>query len=173
MNGLGSVFTWVRGSRRYRRFFLIYHNVQVCWIAPNNVVCLPYLYAPSPINCSLENQSPLRVTSMDFIYTIPSPYPPHSYESGMGYSILSFDWNEISYIGSPCVPAAPRPSPLCSPSSPTDPPTGWPHRVRPLFCPHDPSAAETERRVGPGERLCRIPLLLLCAPPSLSRELKC
>ena len=130
-------------------------------------------YALSPINCSLENQSPLRVTSMDFIYTIPSPYPPHSYESGMGYSILSFDWNEISYIGSPCVPAAPRPSPLCSPSSPTDPPTGWPHRVRPLFCPHDPSAAETERRVGPGERLCRIPLLLLCAPPSLYRELKC
>lgn len=30
----------------------------------------------------------------------PEEFAP-SYRTGMGYSILSFDWNEIAFIGSP------------------------------------------------------------------------
>jgi hypothetical protein len=57
---------------------------QVCWIAPNNVVCLPRCSWP---RCRLTR----CMQRVNQVFGV---------RSGMGLSVLTFDWNQIAFLGS-------------------------------------------------------------------------
>lgn len=63
----------------------------MCWISPNNVVC-----SDSIFSLSLTR---LLIQKINQIF---------GYRSGLGFSLLTFDWNQIAFIGSPWVTVSVR-----------------------------------------------------------------
>lgn len=75
---------------------------QACWIAPNNVV-RSSVHDPCLSNMlNLGCRSSISCSGMlDRIFYVNSCSSPSRYASGMGLSLVTFDWNEIAFIGSP------------------------------------------------------------------------
>ena len=72
----------------------------VCWIAPNNTVStLPLTSYTVLMNPQIVNQIFGSIScSLGEMIVSPSFL---SFRGGLGFSLFTFDWNEIAYIGSP------------------------------------------------------------------------
>ncbi|KAL5513009.1 hypothetical protein ACEPAH_3407 [Sanghuangporus vaninii] len=68
----------------------------VCWIAPNN-----YSVLLTDVRCSGETHLSRNAMFLPFADLTKSLKQMFGYASGMGMSVLTFDWAQIAYISSP------------------------------------------------------------------------
>lgn len=80
-----SVFTWV------------------CWIAPDNVVSIntTFVLEHMIIISNPENQSTIRVLQRDGVRGCHRGHAPVAAYNSNRMSLITFDWSQIAYIGSP------------------------------------------------------------------------